>query len=119
MGASTLPNRFEYTLHCSVKRRALVCAIFVLAWLLCGSNVSATSMGKNDHGFPRSGPIEPRAYPDSVSVVVPCFNCGEFVLQVLSPSLPSLNLPCCFERLNARCGRHWRASSVVLRCSMR
>ena len=28
----------------------------------------------------RAGPLEPLLYPASVSVVVPCYNCAEFVL---------------------------------------
>ncbi|KAJ1487688.1 hypothetical protein T484DRAFT_1785749 [Baffinella frigidus] len=53
------------------RRRAapgvLLSAMCVAALLFaCGGVVvRGTSMGKNDHGFPRSGPIEPLAYPDS------------------------------------------------------
>ena len=31
----------------------------------------------------RAGPLEPLLYPASVSVVVPCYNCAEFVLLAL------------------------------------
>jgi hypothetical protein len=129
----------------------LLSAICATALLSCGDVVvTGTSMGTNDHGFPRSGPIEPRAYPDSVqppppssapgiprvlaprilpakrphpqavssrwqntyapglsaldfperplrprqvTVVVPCYNCGDFILQA-PPQPRDLAEPC-------------------------
>ncbi|EKX55251.1 hypothetical protein GUITHDRAFT_99034 [Guillardia theta CCMP2712] len=38
-------------------------------------------MGTNSAGYANTGPLKPMIYPDSVSIVVPCYNCGEFVIH--------------------------------------
>ena len=36
---------------------------------------------KNDLGFVRTGPLHPMLYPSKVSVIVPCYNCGDFIIN--------------------------------------
>ena len=78
------------------------CRIFTIVILLMSNAILMhESAGYNDLGYTRIGPLRPLLYPDSVStsetiqifqhqplsgqvsIVVPCYNCGPYILKAL------------------------------------
>lgn len=68
----------------SFRHRVWVDLAGCLAVVLMGSmplKGSCDGGATNDLGFIRAGPLSPLLYPAKVSVVVPCYNCGDLVIN--------------------------------------
>jgi hypothetical protein len=57
----------------------------------CSSTLNPQPSTLNPQPY-AAGPLQPLLYPQSVSIVVPCYNCAEFVLLAFESFERSFNL---------------------------